>query len=181
MSMIEKNTVQVASPVHEEAPVERRPFIGKMPILLLGCVAFLLLVLLSIAPLRRETAVDIQLHLPPTTILTLPGSWIPTDLGVTSNPHESQAISNSIESLVLTALECGIYGLCAFAVSRLPARSSFSRITPVIWLGAILAGLLFVLAPATLSRDIFVYAGYGRIIAIYHANPYFVPLTAFPH
>src|SRR5205823_1249687 len=32
-----------------------------------------------------------------------------------------------------------------------------------------------------LSHDIFVYAGYGRVMVTYHANPFFVPPSAFPH
>ena len=31
-----------------------------------------------------------------------------------------------------------------------------------------------------LSHDIFVYASYGRVLAVYHNNPYFAPLSAFP-
>ncbi len=32
-----------------------------------------------------------------------------------------------------------------------------------------------------LSHDIFVYAGYGRLIVAHHANPYFTAPRAFPH
>ena len=51
----------------------------------------------------------------------------------------------------------------------------------LIWLGTIISGLIYVFTPAMLSHDILVYASYSRIISVYHANPYFVPLSAFPH
>lgn len=51
----------------------------------------------------------------------------------------------------------------------------------LIWLGAIVAGIVYVLTPSLLSRDAAVYAGYGRVIVAYHANPYYTPLSAFPH
>ena len=78
------------------------------------------------------------------------------------------------------ALAFGAYGLCALLIWRQPAQDNFSGTLRLIWLGAIATGLIFVLAPAMLSHDIFVYAGYGRILVAHHANPYFVPLNAFP-
>ncbi len=78
------------------------------------------------------------------------------------------------------ALAFGAYGLCALLIRRQPAQNKFSRTLLLIWLGTIATGLIFVLTPAMLSHDIFVYAGYGRTIVAHHANPYFVPLKAFP-
>ncbi len=78
------------------------------------------------------------------------------------------------------ALAFGAYGLCALLIWRQPAQDNFSATLRLIWLGAIATGLIFVLTPAMLSHDIFVYAGYGRILVAHHANPYFVPLKAFP-
>ena len=43
------------------------------------------------------------------------------------------------------------------------------------------AGVIYVLTPSALSHDAGVYAGYGRIIVTYHANPYYTSLSAFPH
>jgi hypothetical protein len=36
-------------------------------------------------------------------------------------------------------------------------------------------------APVLLSRDVYTYAAYGRIQAVYHANPYRQPLSAYHH
>jgi hypothetical protein len=44
----------------------------------------------------------------------------------------------------------------------------------------IILGLIFVMMPAMLSHDIFVYAAYGRVLAVHHTNPYFVTLSNYP-
>ncbi len=149
-------------------------------ILLLCLVGLVLFVLFSLNVLARETGANIASNLPRTHFLTLPGNWLPTDLGISSNSNESRGISGNSESLLLTAVECIIYGLAALALYRRVYTTSTST-TRLVWLGAIIAGLLFVFAPGILSHDIFVYAGYGRIIAAHHANPYFVTLETFPH
>src|SRR5437764_9072362 len=89
-------------------------------------------------------------------------------------------ISNDIEFSLLLVLEFGIYAFCAFFVHRLAARDDYRRIIGVIIFGVIVFGFIHVLTPAMLSRDAFVYAGYGRTIVAHHANPYFVPLSAYP-
>ena len=41
--------------------------------------------------------------------------------------------------------------------------------------------LIVVAGPLLLSRDVYTYAGYGRIEALYGGNPYLTTLSAFPH
>src|SRR5205823_12363799 len=78
-----------------------------------------------------------------------------------------------------------IYMLCVLLVLRQSTQAVNNKqnhqTLPLIWLGTIVAGLLYVFTPAMLSHDIFVYASYSRMMATYHSNPYFVPLSAFPH
>ena len=45
----------------------------------------------------------------------------------------------------------------------------------------ILFGLTFVLLPAAMTHEMFLYGTYGRLITVYHVNPYAVSLSAFPH
>ncbi|MFL5626009.1 MAG: hypothetical protein ACJ788_10500 [Ktedonobacteraceae bacterium] len=45
----------------------------------------------------------------------------------------------------------------------------------------LLFGLTFLFAPAVLSQDIFLYGMYGRLVTVYHVNPYTVTLNSFPH
>ncbi|WP_136625217.1 hypothetical protein [Dictyobacter kobayashii] len=41
--------------------------------------------------------------------------------------------------------------------------------------------IIYMLTPAIMTTDVYSYSSYGRLLALYHANPYFVPPTAFPH
>ena len=41
-------------------------------------------------------------------------------------------------------------------------------------------GIVFVFAPAAMSRDLFLYGAYGRMVTVYHVNPYVVSLAAYP-
>ncbi len=70
--------------------------------------------------------------------------------------------------------------VAAFAVVVLEAWSGRIR------LGAVLSAascslLVAVAAPLLLSRDVYTYAAYGRIEALYRGNPYLTTLSAFPH
>src|SRR5260221_266143 len=42
-------------------------------------------------------------------------------------------------------------------------------------------GLTFLYAPGDFSQDMFLYGMYGRLITVYHVNPYVAALQAFPH
>jgi hypothetical protein len=88
--------------------------------------------------------------------------------------------TNDISMAVLLLLQFSFYALCALAIRRLPIHGDFKKVLRLIWLVAIVAGIIYVLTPSMPSRDIFVYVGYGRTIVEHHANPYFVPFSAFP-
>ncbi len=142
--------------------------------------AFILCALCSITPLHRVAGTPFLLHLPTSRPLEIWGVWLPSDLHLVRDAQVSHISSNYIEFLLLMALAFGAYGLCALLIWRQSPQGNFSGTLRLIWLGAIATGLIFVLTPAMLSHDIFVYAGYGRILVAHHANPYFVPLKAFP-
>jgi alpha-1,6-mannosyltransferase len=68
----------------------------------------------------------------------------------------------------------------AFAVVALEAWSARIRLGAVLTAGS--CSLLIVVAgPLLLSRDVYTYAAYGRIEALYGGNPYLTTLSAFPH
>ncbi|HLX56718.1 MAG TPA: hypothetical protein VKR83_06815 [Ktedonobacteraceae bacterium] len=145
-------------------------------------IAYVLCVLLMAAPLSRIPDPTIRLQLPFGAWLTQVGAWLPNNLGLTGNALASQSTTNMLEFLALVALSFVVYGLCALYISRLAAESRRYRQTRMLlWAGTVLAGLIFVFTPAMLSHDIFVYSSYSRLLANYHTNPYFVPLTTFPH
>ncbi len=161
----------------------------------LSCMcAFILFTLVTVAPLQRLAGTTLLVSLPFNMLLTVVGTKLPTDLHLTTDVRASQINTASIEFLAVMMLVYLFYFLSAYIVQK------YSKVQPVlqvpgnlaqpqfvqmllryIWIGAILAGIIYVLTPSELSHDAIVYAGYGRIIVTYHANPYYTPLSAFPH
>jgi len=148
--------------------------------LVLCMLAFILCILISVTPLLHLAGKTFLLPLPTNPFLLWWGSWLPANLQLASAYRASMITTNSIEFLVLMAFAFGIYWLSAFLIQRLPEQSDYKNVLRLIWLGTIIGGLIFVLTPAMLSRDIFVYVGYGRTIVVHHANPYFVAPSRFP-
>lgn len=148
----------------------------RQPALLLFCtLAFLLCLLLTVTPLMRMPDALLHLHMAWGAWLSEPGAWLPANLGATYQPS-----SASIEFFVLITLAFCCYIGGAWLVRRWQAdeRLRFARVC--IWSGALLAGGMYVLTPGVLSHDTMVYAGYSRLLAVYHANPYFRLLAEFP-
>ncbi len=149
---------------------------------LLCAIAYALCVLLMAAPLNRAYDSVLRLQVPFGNWITQVGAWLPANWGLGPIPRHAQTNTSILQFLGLIALVFVIYGLCALYISRLPAESTRHQHTRIIlWAGATLAGLFFIFTPAMLSHDILVYASYSRLLAIYHVNPYFVPLASFPH
>jgi len=121
-----------------------------------------------------------QLTMPTYILFIIPGAWLPVDLHLTTNAYASKMSTHVILFLVFVALAFVIYLLCAWHIHHQPAQGDYRRILRVVWLVTIIIGLVFVMMPAMLSHDVFVYAGYGRVLTIHHANPYFVTLSAYP-
>lgn len=132
--------------------------------------------LLTINPLVRSPHHDLMPLLPLASFLGIAGNWLPLTLGTLS-----RSLSASLEFFFCVTLTFLCYGLVIWLVSRLPAEKHVFLLRCCIWFGTILAGGIFLTVPALLSHDVWVYAGYGRLLAAYHANPYFVTLSAFPH
>lgn len=61
------------------------------------------------------------------------------------------------------------------------SRSSIRALFITILLLTALFGLTFVFAPTAMSSNQFLYGLYGRLITVYHVNPYTASLAAFPH
>ncbi len=145
-------------------------------------IAYALCILLTVAPLSRILDLVIRLQLPFGAALAQVGAWLPINLGASNNAQAAQTNTSMVEFIGLIFLSFIVYGLYALYITRSTSGSQRYRdMRILIFAGAALAGLILVFTPAMLSHDIIVYASYSRIIANYHANPYFVPLTAFPH
>jgi hypothetical protein len=138
-------------------------------------LGFVVSILLTVTPLTRMPERLLRLSLPLGNKLGTVSSWFPTNLGSTYQPS-----SASIEFFCLLALAFLCYLLGALFVRRAGAEQQQSRVRTWVWCGAILVGAIYLVTPALLSHDMMVYAGYSRLLAAHHANPYFVPLSAFP-
>lgn len=161
-------------------PARSRPSSLSLP--LLSAFAYILCILLTVAPLSRIPDPVIHLQTPFGSALALTGAWLPTNLGLAADTTASQASSQYVLFLGLLALAFLFYGLLAWFIARQPQNSViFRRVRLAIWTAAIIAGLIYVFTPAMLSHDILVYTSYSRLLANYHANPYFVPLSHFSH
>jgi hypothetical protein len=132
--------------------------------------------LLATTPLTRIPDPVLRLNLPPGMFLSQAGSWLP------STPGAVKALPGAYgEFFALLSLAFLVYGLSAWRLRRSSPTSNQRATRSLIWLGALLVGSILIVTPATLSHDVIVYASYGRVMATYHANPYFVPISAFPH
>ncbi len=127
---------------------------------------------LCVAPLQHSYPAPLPLTNPLSVLLATVSNWF-FDLFV---PKPSAAViwaSNS-EFFILIALFSLVYGLVAWYVWRQAEKNTLTGFVRVVWWGALLIGLIFVFTPAMPSKDLFVYADFGHIMAVYGANPYFV-------
>lgn len=148
-------------------------------VILLCMLAFILIFLVIVAPKQRMAPTPTTAHIPLGSLLVKAGAWLPNDLHLSPDLYSSQISTGNIEFLLLIAVAFGVYGLCALFLHR-QYSSKNSTTLLLIGVGAAVAGLFMVFSPSLRSHDIFAYAGYGRMMVTYHANPYFVTLSAFP-
>jgi hypothetical protein len=164
--------------VIEQAPAQtQRAPIGAVAV---SALAYILCLLISITPLQRLAGTIHFAQVKTNRLLTVWGSWLPVDLHMAKDSITSRHSTSVLELILLVALMFVIYGLCALLLRHQPANGKNTVILGLIVLAVIPMGLIFVLAPALISQDIFTYADYGLMIAAYHANPYFVTPTAHP-
>ena len=102
-----------------------------------------------------------------------------SDLG--AFPCDSADLANvGRRGLTAVAWVLLVVVVAAFAVVVLEAWSKRVRLVAVLT-AASCSLLIAVVGPLFLSRDVYTYAAYGRIEALYGANPYLTTLSAFPH
>lgn len=79
-----------------------------------------------------------------------------------------------------------VLSLCAARVGNGIARKKLERadvrvLFCVALFFTLFFGLTYLFAPGGMTQDIFLYGIYGRMVAVYHVNPYVVSLASFPH
>jgi hypothetical protein len=79
--------------------------------------------------------------------------------------------SHSMASVKFIAVTFGLFVAYVLALKCVAGSQSLKLQTLVFVAGALFLGGLL-LAPVMLSSDVFAYALYGRVAAVYHANPY---------
>src|SRR5947209_2334595 len=78
----------------------------------LFAMLFLLCLWSIVTPLSRLSTPLPLRQLPTNGVLSAIGSWLPSDLHLTTNKHFSTLNTDNIEFLLILAVACGIYGLC---------------------------------------------------------------------
>jgi hypothetical protein len=181
--MIKNNLEKVQSstkPLEEVQPQGKHKPLFE-PVMIACSLAFVITFLVMVAPLSRLSGVSITSQMPLRKLIARAGFWLPRDLHLDPNLHNSQSGTNIVEFLLLIAVAFIIYGLCALFISLWAPENKNNRTLLLVWLSTLVAGLLLLLVSASVSHDVFIYAGYGRLMVVYHANPYFVPPDTFPH
>ncbi|MBO0779741.1 MAG: hypothetical protein J2P37_13030, partial [Ktedonobacteraceae bacterium] len=140
-------------------------------------VFFVLCLLISRVPLQLAQGV-VKAEISPARPLDLLVLWQDPKLEYV---YDAQWSRDMVLFLVLVLLAFLVYMVALCLPGRQPEEGNYWPVYCLTWLVTIGVGIVFVLTPAMLSHDIFSYAGYGRLQVIYHANPYFTPLAAFPH
>jgi len=104
----------------------------------------------------------------------------PTDLHLATDHYASQQETSYLEFAPLILFVFMIYGLSAYLIQRRREQSNYALAIRLIWFATIVSGCIYIFTPASTSNDISSYASYGRLLFIHHANPYFIPPSAFP-
>ncbi|WP_376797361.1 hypothetical protein [Thermogemmatispora sp.] len=145
--------------------------------LLLGYLSCIVAAIASLEKLARHPMAE---QLPGVALSPL-GLWLPSRLVFFLSsflPFLNRADLTFHALILLLFVD---YGLLLGVVWKLASEPGRLR-----WLLGLVGGILLIgggvlsVAPGMLSHDIFVYAGYGRVMVAHGANPYFVPLSAFP-
>ncbi len=159
------------------APTKRTGSTG----LLFCMIALLLCLLLTIPPMLRVASIDPLLPPLLNNALTLVGGWLPTNLGFSTDKFTAEMLTHNLLYIVLIGCEFLVYGLAVWLLQRQAPNSAQQGKQRIILLGAIIGGVVLLFTPALFSHDMYSYTAYGRLLVVYHVNPYFVAPSAFPH
>jgi len=177
-----------------QPPVKKRPqYARRAALKLLGLGALLAVVYLAMYPLLADANGAVEQALAgifpwlPRLFWTAWASFLVKGLNhisVFSLETSKGASGYANLLLVLFALAFALVLIAA----RIGGRVARERLSAngrrlLLWTIFVLTGIMgsiFVLAPAVMSRDLFLYGAYGRMVTVYHVNPYVVSLAAYP-
>jgi hypothetical protein len=163
----------------ERRALSRKSF---LPIYVFSLLTLLLLLslLMTLAPSLRRTyflmSEHLQMSFAPGLFLAQFSSWWPHTLG-----GYSQGTSATIEVALALLVAFVCYGLALLLVSRIADPQVQRWLQVGLWIGVVAGGVILASTSGLFVNDPLVYASYSRLLAVYHANPYFVVMQAFPH
>lgn len=102
-------------------------------------------------------------------------SWL-NPATVSGNANLFAVVAGIAFVLSLLAARVG-NGIARKKLERADVRILFC----VVLLFTLFFGLTYLFAPGGMTQDMFLYGIYGRMVAVYHVNPYVVSLASFPH
>ncbi|HEV2579843.1 MAG TPA: hypothetical protein VGT44_03230 [Ktedonobacteraceae bacterium] len=113
-------------------------------------------------------------------------AWPPATSAISHLPMFDVSQPGGFANLLLLGLVIagGLY-LMAVRVARNVGRERLTdrethRLFWIIFTLAALFALLYLFAPAVMSQDALLYGLYGRMVSLYHVNPYVAPVTIPP-
>ncbi|GHO70869.1 hypothetical protein KSC_097610 [Ktedonobacter sp. SOSP1-52] len=138
---------------------------------LVGLGGYLFFVLLSTAPVSYLRFFPQPKYWLTKEILHYSTPHVPDNLHIVSDGLISHQHTGFFELLFFMLLALLCYIFCAFCIYKQRAGQRLTLIVTI--LAAFFVGLMYVYTQASLSDDVVPYIFYGRILAVYHANPYF--------
>ena len=180
--MVQKSAENSPSPTNSPPSVSLQQ---QMPALLnwllvLLASAYVVCIFLTTAPLHSMVGIHTHIWISRVIVGVDHRLSFPSDLHLARDHDASQQETSYLEFALLILLAFIIYGLCSFLIQRRREQSYYTLAMRLIWLTAVVSGCIYIFTPVTTSDDISSYASYGRLLLIHHANPYFIPPSAFP-
>nr|BBH92680.1 hypothetical protein KTA_08790 [Thermogemmatispora argillosa] len=142
---------------------------------------YLTCIVMAIAPLEQLAEHPVAGQLPGTVLRPL-GLWLPLRLVLLFSSVLPFLDKADLTFHFLVFMLFLLYGAMLWLAWGWATTARQRRqLLGLVGLTLLVCGGILVVAPGMLSHDIFVYAGYGRVMVAHGANPYFVPLSAFPN
>ncbi len=149
------------------------------PLMLVCACAFVVSNLLLLAPLSEVPS--ILFKTPLSRLASGAAFWLLNLIHAFPKLYKPRPGMVALDFTILLIAAFVLYALCALLISLRAPEKHYKRWLLLVWVTALVAGLLLMLEGASLSHDIFVYAGYGRLMVVHLSNPYFVQPDKFPY
>jgi hypothetical protein len=115
--------------------------------------------------------------------------WLPRLYWTTLFPALAQNVAHHLSGVNVLGLLLALAFALVLLAARVGGRAARARLSPsqvhtifstVIVMTGIF-GLTYLCAPGVMSQDVLLYGLIGRMVIVYHVNPYLVAPTAFPY